>query len=62
MGREDAIIADQRQMVTASDKVGQEQRHYNTNFDHFACQIGLNEAHFEQRHHEHDKELHEHAQ
>ena len=59
MGRKDAIVANQQKMVTTLDELGQRQRHPNTDFNHFARQIGLNEAYFEQRFHDHDKELFE---
>ena len=62
MERNKVFVADQRQMLTTLDELSHQQKHSNTDFDHFARQVGLNEAHFEQRHHEHAKDIFEHAQ
>ena len=55
MGRNKVFAADQQQMVAALDQLGHQSR---LDFDHFSRQTGLNEAHFEQRHHEHDDGFH----
>ena len=56
--RNKVFADDQQQMVASLDQLGHQQRQFHMDFDHFSRQIGLNEAHFEQRHHEHDEGFH----
>ena len=57
MERNKVFEGDQQQIVTAMKNEAHQHRQFYDNFGHFSRQVGLYEAHFEQRHHGHDQEI-----